>query len=119
MSWFGRDRNSREAETTRGQPRDDTFASATGGGWDEPPMRVAIDGGSQADYVGQQLERARAYAKEHVAVGEKFDFTLTNIPRDIASPHEIIFGLMMRAENYGLQYEYIVNETARLIRTAA
>lgn len=91
----------------------DTFVEATGGGWSDSPEVVAGDGGSQADFVGQTLERARAYALENnIPVGQEFGFTITDIPAGISSPHEIIFGLMMRASEYGLIPGTIVNETA-------
>ncbi len=93
----------------------DTFVDATGGGWGEPPLVVAADGGSQADYVQQQLELAAIQAQD-VAVGETFSFTLTNIPLGITSPHEIAFGLMMRAGEYGLLPGVMSNETIEFER---
>lgn len=95
----------------------DTFVEATGGGWSDPSNTVAGDGGAQADFVGQTLERARAHALENdIPVGQEFEFTITDIPAGISSPHEIIFGLMMRAGEYGLTSGAIANETAFFTR---
>lgn len=95
----------------------DTFVEATGGGWSDLPETVSSDGGSQADFVGQTLERARAYALENnIPVGEEFEFIITDIPVGVTSPHEIIFGLMMRAGEYGLISRVIANETAFFTR---
>ena len=44
------------------------------------------------------------YALEQgIAIGEDFTYTLTDIPCGIASPHEIIIGLMTRAGGFGLE----------------
>jgi hypothetical protein len=95
----------------------DTFVEATGGGWFDAPDRVAGDGGSQADFVGVTLERARNYALENdIPVGKEFEFTITEIPLGISSPHDIIFGLMMRAQEYGLSSNAVANETAFFTR---
>lgn len=93
----------------------DTFLQATGGGWGDPPETIATDGGSQADYVGDQLAKAQAYAQQHVKIGESFQFKLTAIPR-VMSPHEISFGMMMRACNYGLESGISMNETFTFTR---
>ena len=67
-----------------------TFVEATGGGWSDSPDRVRGNGGAQADFVGQTLERVRAYALENeIPVGQEFSFTITEIPNGISSPHEI------------------------------
>src|SRR5690606_13474182 len=80
-----------------------TFVEATGGGWNDLPATVATDGGSQEGFVKEQLERARLYALEnHIAIGESFEFTIDEIPVGLKSPHEIVFGMMMRANDYGL-----------------
>jgi hypothetical protein len=63
------------------------------------------------------LERARQHALEHeIPVGEEFEFTLTNIPNGISSPHEIIFGLMTRASDYDLRPGRMNDETIRFTR---
>lgn len=94
-----------------------TFVEATGGGWFDAPETIAGDGGAQADFVAQTLERARAYALENnIPVGQEFEFVITDIPTGITSPHEIVFGLMMRASEYGLTPGVIDNETARFTR---
>lgn len=80
-----------------------TFVEATGGGWGESPDVVAADGGQQADFVGRVLEEARAFALDNdIPVGGEFEFKISNIPMGIDSPHEIVFGLMMRASEVGL-----------------
>lgn len=95
----------------------DTFVEATGGGWSDLPDTIPGNGGTQADFVGQTLERARAYALENdVAVGQEFQFIITDIPTGISSPHEIIFGLMMQAGEYGLSCRGIANEKAHFTR---
>lgn len=95
----------------------DSFVEATGGGWSDAPGIVAIDGGAQADFVGQTLERARAYALENdIPVGQEFEFTIADIPVGISSPHEIVFGLMMRAGEQGLSPGVIADEKAFFTR---
>ena len=95
----------------------DTFVEATGGGWSDSPEVVAGDGGSQADFVGQTLERARAYALENnIPVGQEFEYTIADIPLGISSPHEILFGLMVRAGEQGLRANSVLNETVFFTR---
>jgi len=95
----------------------DTFVEATGGGWSDPPSTVPADGGSQADFVGQTLDRARAYMLEQgIVVDQEFTFVITDIPVGISNPHEIIFGMMMRAPDYGLDAISVANEQAVFIR---
>ena len=94
-----------------------TFVEATGGGWSDVPDAIASDGGAQADFVGLTLDRARTYALEHdIPVGKEFEFRITDIPLGISSPHEIVFGLMMRAQDYGLRSGIVTNETALFTR---
>lgn len=96
----------------------DTFVEATGGWWTDSPDTIPGDGGSQADFVGRTLQRARDFALENnIPVGEEFEFIITDIPVGISSPHEIIFGLMMRAHEYGLIPGAVANETAYFTRT--
>lgn len=95
----------------------DTFVEATGGGWNDAPDVIPADGGKHADYVGEILRRASEYARENdITVGEEFEYTLTGIPRGIVSPHEIMFGLMLRAPEYGLSSGAIFNEMAYFTR---
>lgn len=110
MFGFGRRNKAQQPGATT-----DTFVEATGGGWSDIPSRVAGDGGAQADYVGKMLQRAKLKSQS-VAVGEEFDFTITDIPRDIASPHEIMFGMMMRASSYGLDLIVMHDETGTFVR---
>ncbi len=101
------------------QPGDtaSTFVEATGGGWGDSLDAVAVDGGEQADYVGEMLRRASEYARENgVEIGEEFEYTITDIPCGITSPHEIVFGLMMRAGEYGLCPGPMLNEKAYFTR---
>ena len=94
-----------------------TFVEATGGGWGDAPLMIPADGGDSRDYVHAMLQEAHLYAVEHgVAIGASFEFTLTNIPMGIVSPHEIMFGLMMQAGGYGLMCEYMADETASFVR---
>jgi len=94
-----------------------TFVEATGGGWNDDRDVIPGDGGEHADYVGGVLRRASEYARENdIEIGEEFEFTITDIPAGISSPHEIIFGLMMRAHEYGLRVGAIANETAYFTR---
>lgn len=109
MPGFGRRRERREDVAS-------TFVEATGGGWDDGPNEIPVDGGAHADYVGEVLKKIRDYAAEHVGVGESFTYTITDIPVGIESPFEIVFGLMMRANDYGLQAGAMANETAQFIR---
>lgn len=96
MRKFWRRKKAAEAGTAS------TFVEATGGGWGDLPDSVPSDGGEQFDYVGQVLEQARAYAQQSkVPVGEEFQFTMTDIPVGIASPINIVFGIMMRAGGLG------------------
>lgn len=94
---------------------DDTFVSATGGGWGEMPNIIPADGGSQKDYVESQLELARQQAAK-LAVGESFTYRLTNIPKGISGPHEIMFGMMMRSHEYGLESGSMLNEKIKFTR---
>lgn len=95
----------------------DTFVEATGGGWSDSPDIVAGDGGENADYVGEVLRQASEYARENgVEIDEEFEFTFTDIPRGITSPHEIMFGIIMRAHEYGLSSAGMANETAYFTR---
>lgn len=95
----------------------DSFVVATGGSWGEPSDAIAGDGGSQKDFVTEVLEKAALQAKKSVKVGERFTFTITDIPRGISGPHEIIFGVMMRAGEYGLFADSILNEQIHFTRT--
>jgi len=95
----------------------ETFVEATGGGWFDSPEVVAIDGGSQASFVDQTLERARAHALENkIPIGKEFEFTITDIPAGISGPHEIVFGLMVQAQRYGLTPGAVINEKAFFTR---
>lgn len=110
---FGFGRKKKKAEEGVAQ----TFVEATGGGWRDIPEVVAVDGGEHADYVGEVLQKAYEYAREtNVKIGEGFDYTLTDIPCGIVSPHEIAFGLMMRASDYGLSAGFVHDETANFTR---
>lgn len=95
----------------------DTFAEAAGGSWGDAPDVIPGDGGQYADYVGETLQRAHAYALEHeIPIGQEFEFTLEDIPVGISGPHEIVFGLMMRAEEFGLSPGLMINESATFTR---
>ena len=119
MFGFGRRKRRNMASASAGATGTaSTFVEATGGGWGDPPMRVAANGGSQADYVLQQLHAAREYARENVAVGDTFEYRLTNIPRGISSPHEIMMGLMFQADEYGLMCSFMHDEAVTFIRTS-
>lgn len=108
--------NKQEAKQRRGSDTtSDTFVEATGGGWGDPPNVVAADGGSQKSYVTQQLELASQEALQ-LEVGESFHYILKNIPAGIESPHEIIFGMIMRASEYGLSHGVASNERIRFTR---
>lgn len=106
-----------EAITSSEVARAETFVEATGGGWDDVPNRVAPDGGDFASYVAQQLRAAQMYAQANVAVGEWFDFTITNIPA-VISPHEIVSGMIMQADTYGLGCGSAMNERFSFKRLA-
>lgn len=94
-----------------------TFVEATGGGWGDVPSVMSADGGEHADYVGEVLRRAQAHAVEQgVVVGEDFTYTLTDIPRGITSPHEIVIGLMTRARDFGLDAGIAFNEQVTFTR---
>lgn len=89
----------------------DTFVEATGGGWGDSPDTIPIDGGSHADFVNETLRRAKQHAvNRDVKVGEEFEYTITDIPRGISGPHEIVMGLMMQSGKVGLRFEYSRNE---------
>lgn len=95
----------------------ETFVEATGGGWGAVDDTMPADGGGRADYVGEILRCASEYAKQqNVGIGEEFSYTITDIPHGIDNPYEIIFGLMMRAPEYGLSPGPIHDETAIFIR---
>lgn len=90
---------------------------ATGGGWPGPPDDLAPDGGSQADFVDITLQSARQYALDNnIPVGKEFTYTITDIPKGITSPYEIIAGLMMQAGRYGLAPGILADETIRFTR---
>lgn len=93
----------------------DTFVEATSAGWYDSPDQVAADGGSQRDYVTEQLEAAAEVAKQY-QIDEQFEYRLTDIPAGIQSPHEIAFGIMMRAPDYGLMVDTMVDETLYVVR---
>ena len=120
MSWFRdmwkqRKHNAATTVSENDSGSAQTFAEATGGGWGEPPNVVATDGGSQAAYVKQQLELAAEQAQS-MAVGEEFTFLLTDIPRSISSPHEIVAGLIVQSYDYGLEFSSVVDEEVRFRR---
>lgn len=95
----------------------DTFIEATEGGWGEVPKRIAIDGGSQADFVRQTLQAARQYAIDNqIQIGETFKYIIKDIPVGISSPHEISFGLMMQAFDFGLSADYMRDEQVKFVR---
>lgn len=119
MGWFSRRKGlRRHPHVPDSAPAGNasTFIEATGGGWGDPPELMADDGGPHADYVNEQLALARAYAQEHVAIGQPFEFTISNIPRGIATPHDIVFGIMFRAGHYGFWPGAMTNETITLTR---
>lgn len=96
-----------------------TFVEATGGGWYDSPDVIAADGGNQSDYVDTVLRGARDYAQNHgIEVGQSFDFTMTDIPMGITSPHEISFGIIVRASEYGLSANFVFDESVHFTRTA-
>lgn len=113
---FGFGRRKKKADETNATGTADTFLEATGGGWDDAPNIIAADGGEYVDFVGQILEDARHYADEHVEIDGTFIHTISDIPRDIASPHETMFGVMMRALDYDLRCEGIFDETVHFRR---
>ncbi len=110
MFGFGRKKKSRGTAST--------FAEATGGGWhDAPPLVQVPRSGTEGDYVGKVLRQAHEYAvARNIPIGVEFEFTITNIPMDIESPHGIIFGLMVRASDYGLRPGVATNELIRFTR---
>lgn len=109
---FGFGRRKKKSEGTAS-----TFVEATGGGWTDAPEVMAADGGANADYVGDVLRLARIHAVSHsIPVGEEFEFTIANIPMGITSPHEIVFGLMMRAEEFGLSAGVMFDEKVTFTR---
>ena len=113
MFGFGRKNESPEESTKTA----DTFVEATDGGWTDSPEVVAGYGGSQASYVVQVLEKAREYALENGhEPGDKFLYKLTDIPRTIHSPHEIVMSLMLQADTYGLRVNYIKDEIVHFVR---
>ena len=126
MKWFGRKKSAQEPQVAvskgvevKREPRAtaSTFLEATGGGWSDAPDVIAINGGEDADYVGEMLSHARDFAlANEIGIGERFEFTLTDIPVGITSPHEIIFGLMMRAHEVELSCEGTSDETICFIR---
>lgn len=96
-----------------------TFVEATGGGWFDVPDRIAANGGSQAQYVAKTLRSAYDYAHENgIEVGVDFEFTITDIPVGIKSPHEIVFGIMMESFKYGLEAKTVNDETFYFARTS-
>lgn len=112
MFGFGRKKEEPESTGTA-----DTFVEAIGGGWGDPPRIIPADGGEYADYVGGVLEGASEYAHDQeVGIGEEFDYLITNIPRGISNPLEIMAGLLKRAPDYGLSVDFMRNETIRFIR---
>lgn len=94
-----------------------TFVEATGGGWGEPANVIKLPASSEAECVAEVLRLAKERAQS-VAVGESFEFKITDIPMGIRDPHTIIFGLMMQAHEYGLSMGFAVNETVQFTRMA-
>lgn len=117
---FGFRRKKKNARTAS------TFVEATGGGWSDIPESVSARGGSQEAFVRLTLERARNYAiANNIPEGSEFEFpvgvnqfelTITDIPVGIKSPHEISFGIIMLAFEYGLSASSVINEKVRFIR---
>lgn len=113
MTRFGRKRNRMPQDTGTAK----TFVEATGGGWGDVPDVVAADGGSQKDFVRQTLEGAHRYAVENnIAVGQRFEYTISDIPKGITGPHEIVFGLMMEAGRYDLMPGAMMDEVIEFTR---
>ena len=105
----------------RKKPREtaSTFVEATGGGWGDSPDVIGMPSGTEGDCVAEVLRRAKDYAiTDNVAVGQKFEFRITDIPMGIESPHTIIFGLMMQAADYGLRVGVVYDETVQFTRVA-
>lgn len=100
-----------------GRQHTDSFVDATGGGWTDIPDVVAADGGSNRDYVTQQLSLAQQQARSY-NIGESFTYRLTDIPAGIQSPHEIVFGMMMRASEFGLVAGAMADEVIEFTRTS-
>ena len=78
---------------------------------------MAADSDSQESYVASQLELAQQQAAS-LPIGESFTYRLTDIPTKISSPHEIIFGMMMLARQYGLQAGSMINEEIDFTRVS-
>lgn len=94
----------------------DTFVEATDGGWGDPAEAIPVDGGSQRNYVEDQLESARRQAlNEGLEPGDTLKYKLTRIPKGITSPHEIAFGIMMQASRYGFTPGVMHDETIELL----
>ena len=94
-----------------------TFVEATGGGWNDTPDVIALDGGKHAGYVEETLRQACNYARKNgVEVGDRFVYQITDIPRGISSPHEITVPLMMQADKYGLSTTAIYGEIVEFTR---
>lgn len=111
MFGFGR----KKRVSSRGTAQ--TFVEATGGGWQGPTGVIFGDGGNNADFVKQTLERAHAHALEQqIPVGQEFEFTITDIPVGISSPHEIVFGLMTQAKSFGLETGVVADEKVMFTR---
>lgn len=68
MGWFSRKKSQQpDAATGRASSQPDgvdTFDEATDGGWSDAPDVIASGGGSQADYVHDQLKCACRYLKQ-------------------------------------------------------
>lgn len=93
------------------------FVDATDGGWYDTPKVVSADGGNYTAYVAQQLEFARSEAMS-LPVGAQIEYTLRGVPRGIHTPHDIVFGMMMKSEDYGLRFEHSFNETFAFTKIA-
>ncbi|OYX42414.1 hypothetical protein B7Y94_03470 [Candidatus Saccharibacteria bacterium 32-49-12] len=94
-----------------------TFVESTSAGWSDLPESIPDNGGEQAEFVNQTLARAHAEAIDRgVAIGDEFKFQITDIPVGIASPHEIVFGLIGQAHRYGLRCNVVCDEAAYFVR---
>jgi len=116
---FGRKKKRAEKSTSPAPQTASTFVEATGGGWGDPSEVIAIGGGMQSenDFVQRVLENARSYAFEQdVAVGERFDYVMADIPVGIKNPHQIMFTLMVEAPKYGLVVDFIMDEKVTFTR---
>ena len=108
----------RRSTTSRKSREPNGFIIANDGGWGDAPETIALNPESDLGlYVKSQLALAQRQAQRNgVAIGERFEYKLVNIPRG-THPTNCYGNMMFVAGQYGLQLQVAHDDRVTFIRT--